>query len=165
MELKRNKMGLNRFEKIKTNNIKTPNWRFKNVDKSNYTKLRASIFKHGQNQNIIVRKTNDNFEIIDGRMVFEILKEKGANEIFCFVYCDADEIDAQLIYLESDFYFENNFVEVAASLVKIFEKYKKTEVERTIKHNHKEIEDLLKLNKFDFEKYKLKKPIENLKLF
>lgn len=158
MGTKRHKMGLTMFKSIKIEQIKKPDWCFKNLESEQYSKLRNSIFKNGQTRNILVRKLDvDVYEVIDGRNVLDILVEMNAQEVFCFVYEDIDVIDAKLFYLENDYYFECNFVEIAKAMEEILNKHNKISVERHINYNHKEIEDLLKINNFDFEKYKPKK--------
>lgn len=147
------------MEQILIKQIKIPKWSFKNINAETYKKLEASIIKNGQTQNIIVRRIKKKkYEIIDGKQVFKILKQLDRDFVWCHVYKKVNKVKAQVLYLEHDFYFEKNFVAVAEALKKICKKHSKAELSNTTNYTYKEIDELLKLAKFDFSKFK---PIED----
>jgi len=136
---------------IATENIHEPEWGLKNINPERYLKLRASIAKNGQTKNILVRVIAENeYEIIDGRIVFKILRELGAELIYCKVF-EVTLEEGILLYLENNIAFETNFVKVAHGLKQLnLPLYK---VERTIPYNLNELTDLMKLNEFNWAKY------------
>lgn len=155
MDFKRNKMALEKYyQEVPVEQIATTKWELKNIDKTAFKKLKNSIAKNGQTKVILVRELEaDKFEIIDGRQVFKILFQLGVKKIHCCIFKNMTKIEAKLLYLEHDYYFENNFVEIGKVLSKLIKKYPKPEIEKTVVYNYAEIEELLKLQEFDFEKY------------
>lgn len=141
-------------------------WKLKNIDAAAFVKLQNSIVKNGQTKVILVRKVEDDkFEIIDGRQVFKILKQIGTENVECCIFEGITELEAQLLYLEHDYYFENNFVEIGKILSKLVKEMPKHKIEKTIVYNYEEIEELLKLQDFDFAKYKPIKKVEQSNFF
>jgi ParB-like chromosome segregation protein Spo0J len=142
------------YEQIDTKTIKLPKWSLKNINEYEYKKLKKSVKKHGQTKNIIVRLLDDGtYEVIDGKVVFKILKQLKVDFIYCYVFKNITTTEAQRIYLEQDYYFETNFVEVGAALAKITKDHSAVDVEKTLIFNYAEIEELLKLQNFNFAKY------------
>lgn len=144
------------LEQINKNDIVLPDWNFKNIDAMSFKKLKQSIKKNGQNKTIILRKIDDKYEVIDGRNVFTILKTTKVDYIWAYVYKEITTTEAKFIYLQHDFFFERNFVEVAKALKKINKKHSKFDIIQTTNYNSNEIDELLRLTEFDFDKYILK---------
>lgn len=156
------------MEKILIKRIKKPKWSFKNVDADGYKSLQNSIIKNGQTKAILVRqlktkkKKKKKYEIIDGRNVFKILSHTDRDYVDCHVFRNVNKVQAMLLYLEHDFYFQRNFVEVAKAIKKICKKHPKSELAACTPYNYKEVEELLKLTKFNFKKFKpIKKVIQS----
>jgi ParB-like chromosome segregation protein Spo0J len=114
----------------------------------------------------IVVKRPAIYEVIDGREVFKALQSSDRDFVDCYVYNDCNLLQAKLIYLEHDITFENNFVEVAKAIKKIAKKHSLIEVEKTVAYNYEELQELLTIADYDFEKFKDQTPdTEQVKFF
>jgi len=154
------------MQQILIKNINKPDWSFKNIDSEQYINLRNSIHKNGQTKNIIVRHLKDeSYEIIDGKIVFEILKETNVDYIWCYVYRNITDLEAKLLYLQNDFYFENNFVKIAKAVQDINKKITKLEISKHTRYNYNEICELLLLMEYDFTKFEIPKEEGNFFFF
>ena len=142
------------MQQILIKNIKLPDWSFKNTQKDQLKSLNRSIKRNGQTKNIIVRRIDDAYEIIDGREVFKILTQMEKDYVWCYVYNDVTDLESMLLYLEHDFYFENNFVEIARALQEIHNEFSKLEISKHTKYTYSEIEELLNLGNYDFSRFK-----------
>lgn len=166
MGVERRKMELN-MEQILIKDIKIPEWSFKSkIDKKVYKRLENSIAKNGQTKNIIVRQLKDGkYEVVDGKIVFKILKSLNQDYIYCCVLKNISKKEAQLLYLEGDFYFEKNFISVAIALKKIHKKISKDKLSKTTNYDYKEIEELLTLAEYDLTRFHSTDKAEQSELF
>lgn len=154
------------MEQILKGNITLPEWSLKNVNQDEYDSLSNSIRNNGQTKNILVRQiSKDKYEVIDGKNVFKILSTMNKDFIWCHVYRDISEIEAMLIYLQHDFYFQNNFVEVSKVIEKVHKKITKLEISKKTKYSYSEVIELLSLAKYDFEKFNETKNTKQSNLF
>lgn len=154
------------MHQILIKDIVQPDWKFKEVDKHQFRSLKRSIHKNGQTKNIIVRRIEDGkFEIIDGRSVFKILSTMDKDFVYCYVYPQMSKVEAMLLYLEHDFNFENNFIDIGLALAEIHKEHSKLEISKHTRFSYKEIEELLELSDFDFSKLRLVKKDQQTKFF
>ena len=154
------------IKQIKIDQIQQPNWSFKNPDKELYQSLYYSVKKNGQTKNIIVRHLEgDKYEIIDGRKIYQICQHLEVDYIYCYVYRDVSKTQAMLLYLQHEFNFENNFVEIAAALKRINKKHSKFEISKFSQYTYKEVEELLNLANYDFSKFQVQNGSEQEKFF
>lgn len=143
------------MEQILKTKITIPNWSFKNIDSDAYRKLEKSIHKNGQNKNIIVRATgNDTYEVIDGKIVFKILLDLPIDYVWCKVHRNISDLDARWLYLQLNYDFDSNYIEIAKTVLELSENHSKLEISKLVNLSVKEIKDLITLNDFDFERYK-----------
>jgi hypothetical protein len=143
------------MEQILKTDIGLPDWSFKSIDAVAFRKLEKSIIKHGQTKNIVVRTIGEGkYEVIDGKEVFEILKRQPIDYIWCKVKRDLSRLDAILFYLQLDFNFDTDYIELAKSIRKLSKNHSNIEISRLVNMSVKEIKDLITLNDFDFERYK-----------
>ncbi|AGF91619.1 ParB-like nuclease domain containing protein [Cellulophaga phage phi47:1] len=154
------------MEQININDIVIPEWSFKNINVDDFKKLEKSITEKGQLKSIIVnRKKDGTYEVVDGKVVFSILKNLDINYVWCKVFKDLTEAECQLLYLQVDFYFENNYVQIAKALKRINKKISKYEITKFTVFSYDEVQELLLLNKFDFKKYQKEVPETSVNLF
>lgn len=143
------------MEQVNKKFIKLPNWSFKRKDSEKFKKLRKSIKKHGQIKNIVLRKIDsENYEVIDGKLVFQILKELDKDFIWCTIYKDISNLEAKIIYLQLDFNFEHDYINTAKAIKKLCNKVYLIDLAKLTNFSVNELKELLELNKFDFERYK-----------
>ena len=149
------------MEQINKKDIVVPDWSFKDIDSEQYRKLEKSIHKHGQQKNIVVRSLGEGkYEVIDGKVVFEILKNLKKDFIWCTVYKNISKLEAQLVYLQLDYNFKKDYIELAKIIKKLSKKLSNLEISKLVNLEVKEVKELIVLNEFDFERYK---PIEAAK--
>lgn len=155
------------MQQLLIKNIEVPEWSFKNIDSEHHKALRKSINKHGQTKNIIVRSIGkDKYEIIDGKEVFKIIRDLGnVDYIWCYVYRDITDLEALLLYLEHDFYFENNFVTIAYAVKEINKAITKLDISKYTRYSFNEVNELLLLTQYDFTKFEEAAVEKNSKLF
>lgn len=143
------------MEQILKKDIEIPDWSFKSKDADAYRKLEKSIAKHGQLKSILVRRLKSGkYEVIDGKIVLEILKRNDKDYVWCEVVKDISKTDAKLLYLQLNYDFDLDYIELAKAIKKLTKKYSSIEISRLVNLTVKEINDLVTLNGFDFEKYK-----------
>lgn len=154
------------MEQILIKDIKLPDWSLKDINLEQFKKLSQSIKKNGQTKNIIVRKLDiDKYEVIDGKNVFKILKTLNKDYVHCYVYRDISKLESLLIYLEHDFYFENDFIKISEAIEKIHKKVTKYEISKYTKYSYNEILELLTLANFDFSRFKIDDEPEQMNIF
>ena len=143
------------MEQILIKNISIPDWSFKNIDSDAYRKLEKSIQKNGQMQTIVVRHLGeDKYEVIDGKIVFEILRKLDIDFVWCKVIRNISRIESKLLYMQLDYNFNTDYIELAKTVRKLSKNHSSIKISRLVNLSVKEINDLIKLNEFDFEKYK-----------
>lgn len=143
------------MEQILKTDISLPDWSFKTIDADAYRKLEKSIQKHGQLKSIVVRSLGEGkYEVIDGKIVFEILRRQPKDYIWCEVKKDLSRLDAKLLYMQLDFNFDTDYIELAKTVLKLSKKHSSIHISRLVNLTVKEINDLITLNDFDFERYK-----------
>ena len=154
-------MGIENFKKVKSKEVVVANWSVKNKDGRILKKLRNSIFKHKQN-NIFLARINENekFEIFKGKEAFKILMEKDIEEVMIYDFGKITEIESKLIYLETSIKHSDNYIEVGELVKEISSELKQEDFERFINFNFQEMEDLINLANFDWNKYLKKEPTE-----
>ena len=143
------------MKQIHKKNISLPKWSVKEKDLDHFRKLQKSVLKNGQLKNIVVRSIgNEKYEIIDGKLIFSILLEDNSIDyIWCSVVrCSKKE--AIFIYLQLDFNADKDFIKIASFIKKLSKKYSLLEISQITDYTYREVEDLINLNNFDFEKYK-----------
>lgn len=151
----------NFMEQINKNKIIVPKWSFKVKEDSEKSDLIKSIKHNGQLKNLVVRLLdNGMYEVIDGKVIYEALVDLKKDFIWCVVIKNITELEAKLIYLQLNFNLREDFVEIAKSVKSICEKVSKYECSKFTKFSANEISDLIKINEFDFERYKKEKQKE-----
>ena len=142
------------MEQILKTNISLPDWSFKSIDSDAFRKLEKSIIKNGQLKSIVVRSLGDGkYEAVDGKIVFSILKLLEVDYIWCQVV-KMDRLESQLLYMQLNYNFDTDFIELAKTVKKLAKNYSTIEISRLVDLTVKEINDLITLNDFDFERYK-----------
>ena len=142
------------MEQILKTNISLPDWSFKSIDSDAFRKLEKSIIKNGQLKSIVVRSLGDGkYEVVDGKIVFSILKLLEVDYIWCQVV-KMDRLESQLLYMQLNYNFDTDFIELAKTVKKLAKNYSTIEISRLVDLTVKEINDLITLNDFDFERYK-----------
>lgn len=153
------------MEQILKTNISIPDWSFKSIDSDAYRKLEKSIIKNGQLETILVRHLGDSkYEVVDGKIVFEILRKLPYDYIWCKVI-RTDRIGAKLIYLQKNYDFDLDWIEVSKAIKKINEDRPVIEISKFVNLSVKEIKALITLQDFDFERYKPLPQAEASKFF
>jgi hypothetical protein len=70
-----------------------------------------------------------------------------------------------LLYIQHDFYFQNNFVEVAKAIKLIHKKITKLEISKFSQYSYNEVNELLSLAQYDFSKFKTEEEVIQNKFF
>lgn len=153
-------MGIENFKKIKTSLAYAAKWSIKNENGSVLKKLRNSIFKNKQTQAFFARKVGDKYEIFKGKRAFSILTEKETPEILIYDFGEISELESKLIYFENSINHSDNYIEVGEIIKELNLSLKAHEFERFINFSLSEIEDLINLSDFDWNKYLKKQPKE-----
>ena len=124
-------------------------------DDSEKQDLIKSIKHNGQLKNIVVRLLdNGMYEVIDGKVVYEALADLDKDFIWCKVIKRITTLEAKLIYLQLNFNLREDFVEIAKSVKEICEVVSRYECSKFTRFSANEVADLIKINDFDFERYK-----------
>ncbi len=161
MGIKRNQMGL-----IQTALIKQNDYHCKNIHPDIYVKARNSILKDGQLKAVVVRQTDEGYEIVKGNNLFQLLKEEGAEDVCCFNVGDISLDEAKLMYIQLSSELEINYVKIAQIISDIFSKFNIYDIEKVAPYSIAEISELKKLLEFNWEKYKQSEPdVEQGSLF
>lgn len=154
------------MEQILKSKISVPEWNLKEIDTDLYRKLEKSILKNGQVKNLVVRSTGEgNYELIDGKIVFQILQKLDVDFVWCYVYKSLSPLEAILIYLQLDFYFDKDFINLSQYIEELSKEKSLIDISRMTDYSVKEISDLIKLTEFDFDKYKPEKNTTQDNLF
>ena len=147
------------MQQILKSKIILPDWRFKNPKKEEFDKLCASIKVNGQTKNITVRNLNNGmYEVVDGRSVFEAIlaSKKEIDYIWCYVYRDVSKLESMLLYLQQDFCFESDYIDISKAIKEINFKCSKLHISKFTKYSYNEIVELIRLADYDFAKFKVK---------
>lgn len=154
------------MEQINKNQISLPDWSFKQQDSELMNRLRKSVSLNGQTRNIIVRKlSKDKYEVIDGKLVFLALKELPVDFIYCYVYKDVSALQAKFLYLQHDFYFRTNFVQVSNAVEEIHKEQSKLSISEKTAYDYSQVVELLDLHTYDFSKFSLEQQEQQKNLF
>ena len=147
-------MAIENFKKISKDLIDVANWSIKNKDGETLKKLRNSVFKHKQNSVFLARKKQcGRYEIFKGKEAFKILSEKNIPEFMIYDYGEISELESKIIYLENSIKHSDNFIEVGELIKEISTEIKTHDLERFVNFSHQELEDLINLANFDWNKY------------
>jgi ParB-like chromosome segregation protein Spo0J len=141
-----------KWKKINVEDIIDDNVSVKEPDSEINHKLSVIIKKYGQLHNIIVKRKDDKYIIVDGSAAFKILK-KYQDTVNCSII--DDEWDEKLISLEVNFGFKNDLVKLANRFKNLLKKYTKQELAVTIPFYENEIEFYPNFLDYDFKKYDL----------
>jgi ParB-like chromosome segregation protein Spo0J len=141
-----------KWKKINVEDIIDDNVSVKEPDSEINHKLSVIIKKYGQLHNIIVKRKDDKYIIVDGSAAFKILK-KYQDTVICSII--DDEWDEKLISLEVNFGFKNDLVKLANRFKNLLKKYTKQELAVTIPFYENEIEFYPNFLDYDFKKYDL----------
>jgi ParB-like chromosome segregation protein Spo0J len=141
-----------KWKKINVEDIIDDNVSVKEPDSEINHKLSVIIKKYGQLHNIIVKRKDDKYIIVDGSAAFKILK-KYQDTVICSII--DDEWDEKLISLEVNFGFKNDLVKLANRFKNLLKKYTIQELAVTIPFYENEIEFYPNFLDYDFKKYDL----------
>ena len=152
-------MAIENFKKISKDLIDVAKWSIKNKDGETLNKLRNSVFKHKQNSVFLARKKQcGRYEIFKGKEAFKILSEKDIPEFMIYDYGYISELESKIIYLENSIKHSDNFIEVGELIKEISTEIKTRDLERFVNCSHQELEDLINLANFNWDKFLKKEP-------
>jgi hypothetical protein len=142
------------MELIAINRIKANKYHCKNRAAEISNKLRASLIKTGQIKNIIVRKLSDEtFEVVKGNTIFEMMKEEGFTDVWCFNLGEITLHEAWLIYLQTISVNEYNFVAVSELVNNLLPIIEITEIEKVTAFNIAELVEIKNIMNFNWANF------------
>ena len=130
---------------LNKNQILSHNRKYKEDDGMMYTKLMASIELYGQIQPILVKKINDNYEIINGSRIFDVMKQLQYDEYFCLEI--EDELDICDIIV-NELNFKTNYIELSEKLLS----KNIHELSRYLPYTGEQIEKIKSISSYDWSK-------------
>ena len=154
------------MEIIAINKIKTNQYHCKNRAAEVSNKLRASLIKTGQIKNIIVRKLSDGtYEVVKGNTIFEMMKEEGFTEVWCFDLGEISLHQAWLIYLQTISVNEYNFVAVSELVNQLLSIIDISEIEKVTAFNIAELVEIKNIMNFNWENFNPKVETTQISMF
>lgn len=127
----------------------------KNIHPDVYNKLRASIIKSGVLQGLVVRQVPEDkcWEVVKGCTVLKILKEEHVEKVLITDLGPITREEAMRVYLQMTSVHEINYVKIGEILRELQDKIPVNELAKIIPHSIDEINELVKLLEFNWEKY------------
>lgn len=154
------------MEIIAINKIKTNQYHCKNRAAEVSNKLRASLIKTGQIKNIIVRKLSDGtYEVVKGNTIFEMMKEEGFTEVWCFDLGEISLHQAWLIYLQTISVNEYNFVAVSELVNQLLSIIDISEIEKVTAFNIAELVEIKNIMNFNWANFNPKVETTQISMF
>ena len=131
------------MERLKVEEIVDNNFSIKKMDRTKYINLTKSIKTYGQIKPIVVNEKN---EILDGHILFKILKQLGYKDVWT-VEVGTNGRSAEQVYLEL------NFLDHELDGFESFKYMTKIDLDdNCLPFNRKELEYFISLLSFNWEK-------------
>jgi ParB-like chromosome segregation protein Spo0J len=134
-------------------------WNYKMEDEALSAKLAANIKRNGQVENLVVRELPTGFyEIVNGNHRFDVLQilseQTGNTEVMCYNLGAIGEAAAQRIAIElNETRFQTDTLRLSELLKEISESFSLDDLQASMPYSAEEIERLLKLNDYDWNKF------------
>lgn len=136
------------FQSVKVNDLVKNQFNYKDNDEVMLGKLSKNIEKNGAIQNLIVRELPTGaLEICDGAHRYDVLKEKGEDEVFVFNLGKISDAKAKRICVElNETQFASDKMRLGSLLRDITTEFGIEESLTTLPYSEDELEKLLKLD-------------------
>lgn len=129
-------------------------WNYKNDDEVALQKLKANIKRNGMIENLIVRETDNGFEVVNGNHRLQAIRELGIEKVHVFNLGKISTSDAKRIAIETnETKFHNDNVRLAEILKDISEDYDLSELAETMPYTEEELDSFTKILDFNWDNF------------
>lgn len=125
----------------------------KHYDETTYLKLKNNLKKNGQLKNLVVVKIGEEYHLLDGYYVYNVMKDLKIEQAYCSVINDIKEEDALLISLELNITFRNDIIRIAKRIKDLLVNHSATDISPTTDFYEVEIQNYPNILTYDFKKY------------
>jgi hypothetical protein len=109
-----------KIRNIKTNKLIKASWNYKKDDQELLSRLTNNIKKHGQLENIVVRRVGESFEVVNGNHRLDAFLRLGYTTVACLDLGEVDTITAkEVAILLNETHFENDLKKLEGILGEI----------------------------------------------
>lgn len=141
-----------KYRTEKLSNLVLADWNYKEDDEDMKNKLKAGIKENGFLMNLVIRKKEDKFEVVDGNHRLVALKEMGYKDV---QVCDVGDITQEQAYMISltlnETSFDNNEWLLNSLMKDLTKEYSVEKLEQVLPYSSDTIENMISAADIDFD--------------
>lgn len=159
---KENTDYLKNFISIDTDKLVKAVWNYKVEDEFMQTQLEGNLKRHGQVENILIRKLKTGYyEVVNGNHRYEAIKKLGWKKVVAYDLGDISESEAKRIaIMTNETRFDSDRVKLAQLMKQIQEDIPMNELKDSMPYSQEQMENMTKLLDFNWEQPGPRDPAE-----
>jgi len=148
-------VNLDKFVLIEVSKLTKAPWNYKEEDEALQEKLKESIKRLGQVENIQIRELDTGFyEVIDGNHRLDAFKALKLEKVVAYNHGKISLAEAKACsYQSNQFHFKTDAIKQAETIKDILAFYTLEEAQKFLPHTQDELEGYKKLLDFDWNQY------------